>query len=143
MAGKTAGEKAVENNEAGYVFTINYNMGDGKQAQVVGNFARNASEREMGLEMDKLSRVLARQRVLQLEIPATSGSLKAQAAQADEYERQITEVLDRNKGKERLQASEQNALQNLRENLRKIREDFLPAGKEHLDSLVELAKLPE
>jgi hypothetical protein len=129
-------------NDAGYVFTLNYNLGDGKMLQIVGNFPRGAKAVDMNAELDKVRRVFKRQRLVELEIPTLSGALEDKAREADAYTMQLEEVIERNASKERMTSSERAIADNIRENIRKYQEEIIPLGKTRLAELMaQLAEL--
>ena len=126
-------------DEAGYVWSMNYNLGDGKVLQVTGNFAKSASKQEMSVELDKMTAVMKRQRIIQLELPTMTESLRAQARQADDLTNQLEDMIER-KGQNKWNVQEKSVAENLRENIRKLREEMLPAGKEALAELMDQLK---
>ena len=132
---KLSAETQIEKNEAGYVWSMNTNLGDGKMMQVTGNFPRGATAKEMTGELDKIAKVMQIQRLKLLEIPASEGALRQQAEAGDKFQDDLERMVEEHKGKERIRSDIQNLMNTLKENIRRTGEN-LEAGKRHLDSLI-------
>ena len=74
-----------EVKKVGYMFTVNYAVGQDKNIQIVGNFPEGADPEVMGAEMDKVFSACEKQRVRRLELPT------AQQALSDQKDRLETE----------------------------------------------------
>lgn len=125
--------------DAGYVWSMNTNLGDGKMIQVTGNFDKGASPLEMSKEIDKVSKALQIQRLKQLEIPTTTRELENQAQAADVMQDDLDRLVEQHKGLARVPQQTKALMDNTRENVRKFGER-IQAGKEHLDRLVAQLK---
>jgi uncharacterized coiled-coil DUF342 family protein len=130
----TAAEKKI--GEAGYVFTINYNLGDGKQLQVVGNFSKGATKQEMNAELDKIRQVFRRQRLVELEIPAVSNGLQEQGEKLDNVIKQLDTLRDQYRETAKIPVQVRQQFHTLEETIRKM-EEAIPAGKMYLAQMME------
>lgn len=122
--------------EAGYVWSMNTNLGDGKMMQITGNFAKGATSKEMTAELDKCAKVMQIQRLKLLEIPASEGALRTQAEAGDKFQDDLERMLEENKGKDRVRADVKRIMDTLEENIRRTAEN-LESGKRHLGALLE------
>jgi hypothetical protein len=125
--------------EAGYVWSINANLGDGKMLQVTGNFIKGASTRDMSDEIDRIAKVFQIQRIKQLEIPVMERELRAQAEAGDKYSDDLDRMIELNRDKIKLNSNEKAQMDNIRENVRLIG-DNLERGKKRMDELVQQLK---
>lgn len=75
----------MSDKKVGYMFTVNYAVGQDKNIQIVGNFPEGADHETMGVEMDKVFQACEKQRVKRLELPT------AQQALSDQIDRLTTE----------------------------------------------------
>lgn len=133
---KLSAETQIEKNEAGYVWSMNTNLGDGKMMQVTGNFPRGASAKEMTSELDKIAKVMQIQRLKLLEIPASEGALRQQAEAGDKFQDDLDRMIEEHKGKDRMRADVKRIMDTLEENIRRTGEN-LESGKRHLASLLD------
>ena len=129
---KLEAEKKLE--EAGFVWSMNTNLGDGKMMQVTGNFLKGMSPQEMSKEVDKVSLVFQIQRLKQLEIPTTVRELEAQAQAADKYTDDLEKLVEDNRDKAKIPSNVRAIMDNTRENIR-VMGERIDMGKAHLERL--------
>lgn len=130
---KLDAEKQIE--QAGYVWSMNTNLGDGKMMQITGNFAKGADAKEMTAELDKCAKVMQIQRLKLLEIPASEAALRTQAEAGDNFQNQLDKLIEENTGKKENTQIKQ-LMGNLRENISRTA-DNLESGKQHLARLID------
>lgn len=121
--------------EAGYVWSMNTNLGDGKMMQITGNFAKGATSKEMTAELDKCAKVMQIQRIKLLEIPTCEGALRTQAEAGDKFQDDLERMVEENREKVKIRTDVQNMMHTLEENIRRTAEN-LEVGKRHLDHLI-------
>lgn len=125
--------------EAGFVWTMNTNLGDGKMLQVTGNFAKGASAAQMSREIDVIAKVFQIQRLKLLELPTCEGALKTQADAGDNFTDQLEKMIEENRDKVKVPANIKAVMDNLRENIART-EANIQEGKRHYDSLLVTLK---
>lgn len=125
--------------DAGYVWTMNTNLGDGKMLQVTGNFVKDSTAVQMSAEVDKIAKMFQIQRLKLLEIPTCEGALKQQAEAGDKFTDDLEKLLEDTKGKERVNQQTKSLMENLRENIRRTQVN-IEEGKRHYDSLLATLK---
>lgn len=126
-------------SDAGYVWTMNTNLGDGKMLQVTGNFPKDASAVQMSREVDKIAKMFQIQRLKLLEIPTCEGALKSQADAGDRFANDLEALIEANREKEHINSQTKGVMGNLRENIERTRIN-IEEGKKHFDSLVAMLK---
>lgn len=125
--------------EAGYVWTMNTNLGDGKMLQVTGNFSKGAGAAEMSREIDVIAKVFQIQRIKLLELPTCEGALKTQAEAGDRFTDDLEKLIEENREKAKVPSNVKAMMDNLRENIARTQVNTVE-GKVHYDSLLATLK---
>lgn len=124
----------MSDKKVGYMFTVNYAVGQDKNIQIVGNFPEGADPEVMGAEMDKVFQACEKQRVKRLELPT------AQQALADQVDRLATEkaaLAELSKKPKLVGAAETQHRQHL-ETIRRL-EEVIPKGESFVAELEKKA----
>lgn len=116
----------MSEKKVGHVYQITYDLGNGRQFSVNGNFAEGAAENEMYQEADKCLKVAERIRA-RCEIDLLSTELSTRR----KYLERATEDLESILRKDRKTPGDENQITSLRASIKKITQD-VSEGEENL-----------
>ena len=124
----------MSEKKVGYMFTVNYAVGQDKNIQIVGNFPEGADPEVMGAEMDKVFAAMERQRLLRLQIPTAREALEDQIERLEEEKKKLADFASR----PRLVGAAQTQAEQAKETIRRL-EEVIPKGRAFVEELEKKA----
>lgn len=124
----------MTDKNVGYIYNLNFALGQDKNITVTGNFEKSATSDEMSAELDKVMIALEKQRIKRLELPTAEGALN------DQKERLATEKHELAKlgAKIKLSTAEQSQAAGHRSTIERL-EEVIPKGEQFVAELRQKA----
>ena len=113
----------TEAKKVGYMFTVNYAVGQDKNIQIVGNFSEGDTAEVMGEKMDTVFSALEKQRVRRLQLPTAKEALEDQIERLGEEKKKLSELAAR----PRLVGQAETQAKQHKETIR-VLEEVIPKG---------------
>lgn len=114
----------MSDKNVGYLFTLNFALGQDKNVSVNGNFAKEATPADMSAELDKVFEALDKQRIKRLELPAVEGTLNDQKDRLEQEKKSLAKLA----GKSKLTTAEQSQASQHHSTIERL-EEVIPEGE--------------
>ena len=114
----------MSDTKVGYIFTLNYALGQDKNISVNGNFAMDDSSEEMSKKLDTVFAACEKQRIKRMELPTAEQALEDQKARLDDEKKSLAKLA----GKMKLSSSEQSQASTHNSTIERL-EEVIPKGE--------------
>jgi len=113
----------MSEKKVGYMFRVGYDLGNGRNVDVTGNFAEGATNKEMDLELDKIMKSMERQRTKN-EIVLLEANLEVAKDQLSANEKAFHELTEKEKREGKLNSADKQHVNTMKVNIGRIAEDI-------------------
>jgi len=114
----------MTDKNVGYIYTLNFALGQDKNISINGNFDKGSTPSEMSAELDKVMEALEKQRIKRLELPTAEGALEDQKERLEQEKKELAKLA----GKSKLTTAEQSQASTHNSTIERL-EEVIPKGE--------------